>query len=282
MQFRLINTGFNTPAMNMAIDEALLTSKMPVLRFYRWKPAGLSLGYFQDIKDINVDFCKKNNIDIVRRITGGKTVLHDKELTYSFIINESLMPKSIIGSYKVISKGILQALKELGIDASMKEEINKNLSIEKNTNITNYKKNNSAVCFNEPSYYEIIANNKKIVGSAQTRKQGKLLQHGAVLIDINVEKYVNCFNLENIKDEIKKSKNRITSINNELFNKKNPITKNKIKKMAYDDVAKAMEHGFKENFNVKMITGGLTEEELKLAKELEKNKYSKDSWNLKA
>ena len=109
-----------------------------------------------------------------------------------------------------------------------------------------------------------------------------MLQHGAVLIDINVEKYVNCFNLENIKDEIKKSKNRITSINNELFNKKNPITKNKIKKMAYDDVAKAMEHGFKENFNVKMITGGLTEEELKLAKELEKNKYSKDSWNLKA
>src|SRR3989338_6171581 len=126
------------------------------------------------------------------------------------------MPKSIIGSYKVISKGILQALKELGIDASMKEEINKNLSIEKNTNITNYKKNNSAVFFNEPSYYEIIANNKKIVGSAQTRKQGKLLQHGAVLIDIDIEKYVNCFNLKNINEEIKKSKGRITSINDEL------------------------------------------------------------------
>src|SRR3989338_6905565 len=117
MQFRLINTGFNTPAMNMAIDEALLTSKMPVLRFYRWKQAGLSLGYFQDIKDINVNFCKKNNIDIVRRITGGKTVLHDKELTYSFVIDVSeiqsisehaqkssifdkkSMPKSIIESY---------------------------------------------------------------------------------------------------------------------------------------------------------------------------------------
>src|SRR3989338_3691817 len=114
------------------------------------------------------------------------------------------MPKSIIESYKVISKGILLALKELGIDASMKEEANKKI------------KNQSAVCFNEPSYYEIISNNKKIVGSAQTRKNGKLLQHGAVLIDIDIEKYVNCFNLKNINEEIKKSKGRITSINDEL------------------------------------------------------------------
>lgn len=254
--------------MNMAIDEALLTSKLPVLRFYRWKPAGLSLGYFQDIKDINVDFCKKNNIDIVRRVTGGKTVLHDKELTYSFIINVLLMPKSIIESYKIISKGILLALKELGINASMKED-----KVEKNKK--------TAICFQEPNYYEIIANNKKIVGSAQTRKQGKLLQHGAVLIDINVEKYVNCFNLKNVNDEIEKSKNRVTSINNELFNNKNQLIKNKIKKMTYDDVAKAMEYGFRENFKVKMITGGLTGEELKLAKELENDKYSKDNWNAK-
>jgi len=274
MNFRLINTGFNTPAMNMAIDEALLTSKLPVLRFYGWKPAGLSLGYFQDIKDINVNFCKKNKIDIVRRITGGKTVLHDKELTYSFIINESLMPKSIIESYKVISKGILLALKELGIDASMKEEINKDLSIEKNTNITNHKnnklKNNSAVCFNEPSYYEIISNNKKIVGSAQTRKNGKLLQHGAVLIDIDIEKYVNCFNLENMEDEIKKSKNRVTSINNELN-----------KKITYKDVAKAMENGFKKNFKVKLIKDKLYIKEIVLADKLYKEKYRTKGWNFR-
>ncbi len=257
MEFRLINTGFNTPAMNMAIDEALLTSKLPVLRFYRWKPAGLSLGYFQDIKDINIDFCKKNNIDIVRRVTGGKTVLHDKELTYSFVISEKLMPKSIIESYKIISKGILLALKGLGINASMKEEINK-------------KNQKTPVCFNEPSYYEIIANNKKIVGSAQTRKQGKLLQHGAVLMDMDIEKYVNCFNLKNVNDEIEKSKNRVTSINNELKNK-----------ITYEDVAKAMENGFKENFKADFIKDKLTEEELKLAKELENDKYSKDNWNAK-
>ena len=168
MNWRLLNTSYNTAPMNMAIDEALLASKTPVLRFYRWKPSALSLGYFQSIKDIDIKACKKHNVDIVRRITGGKTVLHDNELTYSIIIDENKMPKSIIDSYKIISKGILIALKNIGLKPEMKEAINK--------------KTTSAICFNEPSYYEIIVNNKKIVGSAQTRKQGKLLQHGSILI----------------------------------------------------------------------------------------------------
>jgi len=88
MQLRVIDTGYKNAFMNMAIDEALLTSKLPVLRFYRWKPAGLSLGYFQDINKIDVEQCKKLGIDVVRRLTGGDAVLHDKELTYSFIIGE--------------------------------------------------------------------------------------------------------------------------------------------------------------------------------------------------
>src|SRR3989338_9695631 len=98
MDFRFLETGFKTPAMNMAIDEALLSSKLPVLRFYGWKPAGLSLGYFQNSSVINVSQCKKLGIDIVRRATGGNAVLHDKELTYSFIIDESMMPKAVINS----------------------------------------------------------------------------------------------------------------------------------------------------------------------------------------
>lgn len=260
MDWRVIDTGYSNAAMNMAIDEALLTSKKPVLRFYRWRPTALSLGYFQSVSDINIEECKKNNVDIVRRITGGKTVLHDKELTYSFIIDERIMPKSIIESYKIISKGILLALKELGINASMKK-INEKKSLNKI-------KNQSAICFNEPSYYEIVVDNKKIVGSAQTRKDGKLLQHGSVLIDVNVNKLTSLFNVKNKKEIIKKSKQRITSINNELN-----------KKINYDNVAGAMRNGFKKNFKVDLEEDKLTEKELDAAKKLVKDKYGTNEWN---
>jgi lipoate-protein ligase A len=245
MKFRLLDTGFNNAFMNMAIDEALLSSKEPVLRFYQWKPAGLSLGYFQSINDINVEFCKRNKIDIVRRLTGGNAVLHDNELTYAFIVDE---PKSsVVESYKEISKGILKALELLGLKAEMNEVV---------------KKEKSAICFNDPSYYEILVNKKKIVGSAQKRVDGKLLQHGALLIGMDNEKYANCF-----KDaDIEKINKRVTSINNELGSF-----------ISYDIVKKAMIKGFEE-YGLK--ESELTESEKKLAEELEK-KYSSKEWNLK-
>ena len=102
MKFRLIDTGYNDAFYNMAVDQALLKlSKVPTLRFYTWKPAAVSLGYFQNISDINLEYCKRNNISVVRRITGGKAVFHDKELTYSFIIDKDKVPESVVNSYKI-------------------------------------------------------------------------------------------------------------------------------------------------------------------------------------
>jgi len=253
MQFRLIDTAFNTPAMNMAIDEALLSSKKPVLRFYGWKPAGLSIGYFQATQSFNLDNLKKNKVELVRRLTGGNAVLHDKELTYSFIIGEKEMPKSIVDSYKVISKGLLQGLLNLGLKAVMNEEVSK--------------EEKSAVCFNDPSWYEIVVNGKKMVGSAQKRVDGKVLQHGAVLIDADVEKYCSLFN--NCNEElISKVKERMTCVNDELDNKKD-----------YDDVKKAMIEGFEKALDIEFEESELSEEEIKSAKKLERNKYSARTWN---
>ncbi len=266
MQFRLIDTEYSNAAMNMAIDEALLQSNLPVLRFYQWKPSALSLGYFQDINDIDLKECKKRNIDVVRRITGGKTVLHDKELTYSFIIDEKLMPKSIIDSYKLISKGILYALKSLRIKAEMKKDAVKS-------------KNKSAVCFNEPSYYEIVANGKKIVGSAQTRRDGKLLQHGSILFDVDYEKLISCFNLDHKKEMIEASRKRVTSINNELINEKSSIKRSTQNNQAMEDLKRYLKDGFEKNLGVRLINDKLTNDELRLAKKLAREKYSKDSWN---
>lgn len=253
MKFRLIDTGCSSASLNMAIDDALLKSKLPVLRFYGWKPAGLSLGYFQDIKGIDVRNCRKLGVEIVRRLTGGNAILHDKELTYSFIIDEKEMSKRVVESYKKISSGLLYGLRNLGLKAEMNKAVEKG--------------DKSAVCFNDPSWYEILVGRKKIVGSAQKRIDGKLLQHGAILIDVDVEKYCSLFN--NCNGElINKVKERVTSINDELK-----------KKIDYNHVKQSMIKGFEKALNIEFEEGELTRNELEIAKKLERNKYSTDKWN---
>ncbi len=253
MHWRLIETGPKNGAMNMAIDEALIISEEPVLRLYRWKPPCLSIGYFQAISQINTKECKRNGIDIVRRPTGGNAVLHDNELTYCVVINEKYMPDSIIESYKTISKGLLEALKMIGLKAKMNRDIKK--------------QEKSAICFNDPSWYEIIVNNKKIIGSAQKRMNGKILQHGAILIDIDIKKYCCLFSGFN-KKLIERVKNRMTSINNELN-----------KKISYRDIKNATIKGFKKALDIKFKRSRLTKKEKLLAEKLYKKKYSKRNWN---
>jgi len=255
MEWRFIDTGYDA-FYNMAVDEALMQlSSIPTIRFYRWKPAALSIGYFQDIKaGINYENCKKYGIDVVRRITGGKAVLHDKEVTYSIVADESLMPKGIIESYKRVSSGIVIALRQMGIDTKMEESANI--------------RQKSAICFNEPSYYELTVNGKKIAGSAQTRKNKKLLQHGSILIDIDFDKIFSVFGIDG-EDKKISIKNRITSINNELK-----------RKITCDEVKAALKNGFEENFGVKLKKSELTEKEEELANRLIKEKYSTDNWNL--
>ncbi len=247
MIFRFIDTGFNTPAMNMAIDEALLSSPEPVLRVYQWKPAGLSLGYHQDIREINVDFCKKAGISIVRRLTGGNAILHDNEITYSYIIDEKLMPDSLLESYKRISEGLLNSLCILGVDAAMNERVEK--------------KEKSPICFQDPSWYEITVNGKKIIGSAQKRTRGKVLQHGAVLIGLDYEKYGNCFT----SFSLERMKERITSITREKG------------RISPDAVKNALKEGFKQS-GVIMKDSALTAEERNKSVKLSE-KYASREWN---
>ncbi|MDR4496474.1 MAG: lipoate--protein ligase family protein [Candidatus Scalindua sp.] len=190
-----IDTGFDNAFMNMAIDEVLLSSREPVLRLYQWEPDAVSIGRFQDLGDIDVEFCHRSRIDVVRRITGGKSVLHEKELTYSFIIDRDRMPKSIIESYNIISSAIILGLRELGLDPEMNR-----------TKIVNRE---NPVCFQEPSINEIVIEKKKVVGSAQTRVSGKLLQHGSILTGLDFEKHASCFRKKPDMNDLKK---RITCI----------------------------------------------------------------------
>ncbi|MBD3164292.1 octanoyltransferase [Candidatus Woesearchaeota archaeon] len=281
MKFRLIDTGFNDAFQNMAVDEALLSSELPVLRFYRWKPAALSIGYFQHIGQINKQFCRNNSIDIVRRITGGNAVLHNNELTYSFIIDEKEMPKGVTESYKKIAQGLLNGLRNLGLDAAM------------NKDIAHGEK--SMLCFSEPSWYEIVVNKKKIIGSAQKRIKGKLLQHGAILVDIDIKKYANCFN--NCSGEIiKKLHGRMACIRQELEKfglaslsrdcrpqgagqglRSNP-SKPMHAKFFYESLKKFLVGGF-EKTGIEFERSELSETEQELAQRLNNEKYSSGKWN---
>ena len=123
-KWRVIRCEKHSGPMNMAIDEAIMIACKekkvpPTLRFYTWEPATMTIGYFQKLEDeIDINLCKEKNIDYVRRLTGGRAVLHDEELTYSLIVDENhqLMCGGITASYKFISEGLVKGLKLSGIE----------------------------------------------------------------------------------------------------------------------------------------------------------------------
>ena len=173
----------DTAAFNMALDEELLNraqagETMPVLRFYTWDPPAVSLGRFQKAETaVDAAACKRRGIDIVRRITGGRAVLHHRELTYSVVArtDNPLFPPDILGTYKIIAQGLMAGFRNIGIDAEMVSHGGRNASL-----VNNNSKNPS--CFSSPSWYEIVVNGKKIAGSAQRRLSAAFLQHGSILI----------------------------------------------------------------------------------------------------
>lgn len=259
MKCRFIDTGFNDAFTNMAIDETILQHcQIPTLRVYSWSPKAVSIGYNQNIiKEINLDYCRKNNIEIVRRLTGGKAVFHDREITYSFILpeNNNLLPFEVNESYKIIAKALVIALKKVNINAEIKKVPEK---------IT------TPICFNSSNWYELLVNGRKISGSAQRRFNGKVLQHGPILIDFDYNKNNSIFNSDNDFDNIDNLKNRITSLKGELN-----------KEISYRELAEAIKLGFKENFDFDMADNSLTQEEVELAEKLRRGKYSTEEWNYK-
>ena len=248
-QWRLLITENKTAYTNMAIDRAVLVANIkkivpPTVRFFTWNPPAISIGYFQSLDDeVDLEVCRKLGVDYVRRITGGGAVFHDNELTYSIVIPEShpQIPKNIIDSYKRICGAIMKGLDKLGIDSKY-FPIN-----------------------------DILTNNKKISGNAQTRKSKTVLQHGTILMDVDVEKMFSLLKVpdEKIKDKlIKDVKSRVTSIKHVLNSD-----------ISFGDVANAMKKGFENEFNINLINGDLTKEELNLADRFERECFLAEDWN---
>lgn len=262
-----IDSGMNTPAYNMAMDEALLEwhSKgliPPVLRFYGWNPPGLSVGYFQKIHGkIDVDAVEKLGFNLVRRQTGGRAVLHDKELTYSVIVKEDheKMPTSVTDAYRVISQGLLEGFNLLDIEADFAVPKGK------------IGRTNSAVCFDESSWYELIVGGKKAAGSAQTRQKGVILQHGSIPIEIDDKVLFNCFIYPNdrVKERaLKGFHNKAIAINE--------LTKGKV---SFEQVKQAFFKGFEKGLDVHLQPYQFTADQLSDIREIAEVKYQSDEWN---
>lgn len=163
---------------NMAVDEHLFNlaredSSRTFLRFYRWIRPTASLGYSQDAsRVVDVEFCRTHGIDIVRRMTGGKLVLHDREVTYSMVSSDaSVFTETLRDSYRLISRAILAGLARLGVSARLAE-----------SSPPGYAKG-TMPCFAFPARDEIEIGGRKIVGSAQKRTGPLFLQHGSIILD---------------------------------------------------------------------------------------------------
>lgn len=264
----LLDSGEQTPAYNMAADECLLRwhseGKIPpVIRFYEWKPAGLSVGYFQKTKNrIDVEAVHKHGFDLVRRLTGGRAVLHDDELTYSVIVSEDhpKMPTSIKEAYLVISKGLLQGLQSLNIPASFATPEGK-LDIQ-----------SSAVCFEEPSWYEIIIDGKKAIGSAQTRKQGVILQHGSIPITVDNELLYDLFIYKNEKVKERAMRG--------FKDKAISLTEATKRSISMNDLKASIKNGMEQSLDINLETIQLSQEQEQEIVTLAEEKYKSNEWNL--
>jgi len=184
--WRLVRTEPMDGAENMAVDEVLMRGSrggMPTLRFYTWSPPAVSVGYFQQLTDeVRLDRCREAGVDVVRRLTGGRAVLHEHEVTYSVTAPVSLFPGDVVETFRYLSAGLLEGLRLLGLEAEVTRAGGGRGPA------------TSPACFDAAAGYEVVARGKKIIGSAQTRREGALLQHGSILIRFDARRLTSLLN----------------------------------------------------------------------------------------
>jgi lipoyl(octanoyl) transferase len=180
--WRLLDTGALPASLNMAIDEALLRlhargESPPTLRFYQWHPPAISLGALQRQPGFDVGACRRLGLDVVRRPTGGRAVLHQNDLTYSVVAGtRDGMPLTLAGAYRLLCRGLLAGFHLLGVEAELGQE--------------KVRADQPDVCFLSSLMGDIAFRGKKFMGSAQTWQGSSLLQHGSILLEPQMETWV--------------------------------------------------------------------------------------------
>jgi len=254
-------------AMNMAVDEAIMLAVSrgttePTVRFYQWSVPTITLGYFQSFdKEVDSDRCSKLGVDVVRRLTGGRAVLHHHELTYSVVVpeNNRVVKGTVLQTYLTISRGLVSGLRKLGIPAE----------------ISDGKKvyESSAACFDSPSRYEITAMGKKLIGSAQTRRGNCILQHGSVVIEDTADLLISCLKFKDEQSRQKAARSFVSNATSLASVLGSPP--------GFRNIAEFLTKSFSSEMGVSLIPQQLSDAEITEARDLCRAKYDIDEWNLR-
>ncbi len=174
---RLLNMGKNTAAMNMAIDEAILAAQKmhpnPTLRFYDWSFPAFSFGYFQDIAlEVDVDACRAAGIELVKRMTGGGTVVHGWELTYTLILPRSTAEIGVSDVYQRIGQSLVKAFQKLGVPAECYAACADSPQAAPN------------ICLTNPAEHDVMSDDKKLAGVSVRRNRDGILFQGYISLDM--------------------------------------------------------------------------------------------------
>lgn len=207
MHWIFLDTGHHSGKFNMEFDESLVRALAAgtgtsTVRVYGWRPPAISLGWNQRLEEIDEAKAQDEGIDIVRRPTGGRAILHSDELTYSVTMLSEAKNVSVV--YNDISRALVQGLKTLGVEASLEKSQPHFPSL--------YRASSSAACFSSSARYEVQIDGRKLIGSAQRRYVGQngkdiVLQHGSILLGsdhrrlVRYLKALNDFERESLKKD---------------------------------------------------------------------------------
>ena len=263
--WRLIKTEPANGAWNMAVDEAILEAVAArlapaTLRLYAWEPACLSLGRAQLFSDVDTSLIQSASVDLVRRITGGRAILHADELTYSITApgTEPRVAGDIPTSYKLLSAGLLQALQLLGVNAT-------------NSHHATQRAGAGAVCFEVPSQYEITFGERKLIGSAQVRRRNVVLQHGTLPLTGNIARICELLPFAGPRERTaaaERVRSRACTLATALG-----------RDTSWDTAAEALAAGFSSALNLVLEQQPLSAQETARAQALVQEKYATAAWN---
>ena len=251
----------------MAVDEAILEraqagqgGSLPTLRLYAWHPACLSLGHAQPFADVDSPRLKERGWEVVRRLTGGRAILHTDELTYSITgsAKEPVLAGGVLESYNRIAQALLRAVKDLGLPVEMKQHTGDSPT------------NTNPVCFEVPSSYEITVSGRKLIGSAQARKKEGVLQHGSLPLTGDLRRICQALVFENEaarEDAAQRLLRRATTVESALG-----------RVVTWETAAEAFIQAFESQLGLCFERGELSESESERAEELVREKYDHPSW----
>jgi lipoate-protein ligase A len=261
----LLNTGLNDGATNMAIDEAILMAvaaglSPPTLRFYGWAPPCVSVGYAQPLRtEIDLEACRRLGYTWVRRPTGGRAILHIDELTYSVVapLQEPRVAGDILTSYRRLSEGLIAGLGLLGCDA-----------VQAAGDANGPARELSAACFDVPSPYEVIAQGRKLIGSAQARRRRTVLQHGTLPLQGDVARLCRVVALpQPARGAMRDTLHRRAITLSEALGKN----------VSLSEAADALARGFAQALNLTLVLDRLSDDEQAALVPL-RDKHRQDQW----